>query len=201
MSLRSSAETFGLPTQLRDRQRQYDRNPARCQRMIVSGLTIAMAPRGCRETSDTAKQQKSIGIVQLRSLRRPSAKHVDLLAKNQQFCFQRCSRLEERSQDAENQFEQIRHRAVSLPRLILADMSNRIFFVESNFRYTQVVRAVRRRGETTLSRNGQAEIKGVRQTKHQTDDCRPTSRRRSLGSYRSNIGRAVSASVCRHMAP
>ena len=30
---------------LRDRQRQYARNPARCQRMIVSGLTIAMAPR------------------------------------------------------------------------------------------------------------------------------------------------------------
>ena len=43
--VRSSAETFGLPTGLRDRQRQYARNPARCQRMIVSGLTIAMAPR------------------------------------------------------------------------------------------------------------------------------------------------------------
>jgi len=26
-------ETFGLPTRLRDRQRQYARNPARCQRM------------------------------------------------------------------------------------------------------------------------------------------------------------------------
>jgi hypothetical protein len=45
ISLRSSAETFGLPTWLCDRQRQYARNPARCQRMIVSGLTIAMAPR------------------------------------------------------------------------------------------------------------------------------------------------------------
>ena len=45
MSVRSSAETFGLPIWLRDRQRQYARNPARCQRMIVSGLTIAIAPR------------------------------------------------------------------------------------------------------------------------------------------------------------
>ena len=37
------SRTFGLPTGLRDRQRQYARNPARCQRMMVSGLTIAMA--------------------------------------------------------------------------------------------------------------------------------------------------------------
>ena len=43
--VRSSAETFGLPTRLRDRQRQYARNPARCQRMMVSGLTIATASR------------------------------------------------------------------------------------------------------------------------------------------------------------
>src|SRR5450830_1694152 len=45
VSVRSSAETFGLPTRLRDRQRQYARNPARCQRMMVSGLTIATASR------------------------------------------------------------------------------------------------------------------------------------------------------------
>ena len=36
MSVRSSAETqLGLPTRLRDRQRQYVGNPARCQRMMV----------------------------------------------------------------------------------------------------------------------------------------------------------------------
>jgi hypothetical protein len=45
MSVRSSAETFGLPTRLRDRQHQYVRNPARCQRMMVSGLTIATTSR------------------------------------------------------------------------------------------------------------------------------------------------------------
>jgi hypothetical protein len=46
MSVRSSAETLGLPTWLRDRQRQYARNPARCQRMIVSGLTTAPRTEG-----------------------------------------------------------------------------------------------------------------------------------------------------------
>src|ERR1700693_4007949 len=45
ISARSSAETFGLPTRLRDRQRQYVRNPARCQRMMVSGRTIATTSR------------------------------------------------------------------------------------------------------------------------------------------------------------
>jgi hypothetical protein len=45
MRLRSWAEILGLPTGLRDRPRQYDRNPARCQRMIVSGRRIAIALR------------------------------------------------------------------------------------------------------------------------------------------------------------
>jgi len=40
-----SAEILGLPTGLRDRSRQYDWNPARCQRMIVSGRRIANALR------------------------------------------------------------------------------------------------------------------------------------------------------------
>src|SRR5881398_819134 len=40
MSVRSSIETFGLPTRLRDRQRQYARKPARCQRTIVRPETI-----------------------------------------------------------------------------------------------------------------------------------------------------------------
>src|SRR5262249_29832372 len=43
--LRSSAEILGLPTGFRDRSRQYDWNPARCQRMIVSGRRIAIALR------------------------------------------------------------------------------------------------------------------------------------------------------------
>src|ERR1700733_5235931 len=59
MSVRSSAETFGLPTRLRDRQRQYVRNPARCQRMMVSGLTIATTSRtdGNQRQSQTNRKR------------------------------------------------------------------------------------------------------------------------------------------------
>ncbi len=39
MSLRISTVTFGLPPRDRDRQRQYRRNPARCQPTTVSGFT------------------------------------------------------------------------------------------------------------------------------------------------------------------
>jgi hypothetical protein len=46
---------------------------------------------------------------------------------DQDFCFQLCSRLEERSQDAENQLEQILHQVANLPRLLAASMPNRIF--------------------------------------------------------------------------
>src|SRR5450759_5750823 len=63
MSVRSSAETFGLPIRLRDRQRQYARNPPRCHRMIVSGLTIAIAPRMEGKPAIEPNKQKSIGIV------------------------------------------------------------------------------------------------------------------------------------------
>src|SRR5665811_1490840 len=44
-------------------------------------------------------KQKAIGIVEVRSFRCPPAKHIDLLPQDQDFCFQLCSRLEERSQD------------------------------------------------------------------------------------------------------
>src|ERR1019366_5929237 len=51
-------------------------------------------------------KQQTIGIIEVRSFRCSPAKHIDLLPQDQDFCFQRCSRLEERSQDAENQLEQ-----------------------------------------------------------------------------------------------
>src|SRR5476649_85364 len=126
ISVHSSAEIFGLPTWLRDRQRQYARNPARCQRMIVSGLTVAIAPRTEGNQREPNKQ-KTIGIVEMRSPRRPPAKHIDLLPQDQDFCCQLCSRLEERSQDVENQIEQIGHQAANLPRPLPASMPNLIF--------------------------------------------------------------------------
>src|ERR1019366_2306145 len=76
-------------------------------------------------------KQKTIGIVEVRSIRCPPAKHIDLLPQDQDFCFQLCSRPEERSQDAENQLEKILHQAVSLSRLFSASMPNRIFGTHS----------------------------------------------------------------------
>ena len=43
MSFRISSGTVGRPPPGRDFQRQYDLNPARCQRTMVSGFTIASA--------------------------------------------------------------------------------------------------------------------------------------------------------------
>jgi hypothetical protein len=64
-------------------------------------------------------EQKTIGIVQIWSLRHPPAKHVDLMPQDQIFRLQLCSRPEERSQDAKNQLEQISYQAASLPHLFL----------------------------------------------------------------------------------
>jgi hypothetical protein len=77
-------------------------------------------------------KQKTIGIVEVRSLRCPPAKHIDLLSQDQDFRLQLCSRLEERSQDAENQLEQIGHQAVNLPRPLPASMLNLIFGTHSH---------------------------------------------------------------------
>jgi len=51
----------------------------------------------------------------------------DLLPQDQMFRLQLCSRLEERSQYAENQLEQILHQVANLPRLVSGCMLNRIF--------------------------------------------------------------------------
>src|SRR5260221_200354 len=63
----------------------------------------------------------------MRSLRRSPAKHIDLLPQDQVFRFQRCSCLEARSQDTENQLEQIGHQDASLRRPPAASTPNRIF--------------------------------------------------------------------------
>src|SRR5258706_14013750 len=67
----------------------------------------------------------------MRSLRRSPAKHIDLLPQDQAFRFQRCSRLEARSQDTENQPEQIGHQDASLRRPLAASTPNRIFGTHS----------------------------------------------------------------------
>jgi hypothetical protein len=53
--------------------------------------------------------------------------NIDLLPQDQVFRFQRCSHLEARSQDTENQLEQIGHQDASLRRPLAASTPNRIF--------------------------------------------------------------------------
>jgi len=57
--LRNSAEILGLPTGLRDRPRQYDWNPARCQRMIISGENCNRAEDGREPTIEPNKQKEA----------------------------------------------------------------------------------------------------------------------------------------------
>jgi hypothetical protein len=72
-------------------------------------------------------EQKPIGIVQSWSLRQAAAEHVDLLPEDQVFCAQLGSRPHERSQNANNQSEQLNHLITRLPRSFYASTSNRIF--------------------------------------------------------------------------
>src|SRR5664280_2293086 len=52
---------------------------------------------------------------------------------------QRCSRLEERSQDAENQLEQILHQVANLPRLLSASMLNLIFGTHRSLNHVRMM--------------------------------------------------------------
>src|SRR5258708_4726683 len=80
-----------------------------------------------RKPAIEPNKYQTIRIVEVRSLRRSPAKHIDLLPQDQVFRFQRCSRLEARSQDTENQLEQIGHQDASLRRPPAASTPNRIF--------------------------------------------------------------------------
>src|SRR4029077_20446745 len=80
-----------------------------------------------RKPAREPNKWKTIHIVEVRSLRRSPAKHIELLPQDQVFRFQRCSRLEARSQDTENQPEQIGHQDASLRRPPAASTPNRIF--------------------------------------------------------------------------
>jgi hypothetical protein len=128
MSVRSSAETFGLPTGFRspapirpkanpmpadDRFRSDDRNRA----------------QDGREPVIEPNEQQTIAIVQSWSLQQSPEEHVDLLSQGEIFRLYRRSRHKERCQEAKNQLEQVGHQVASsfVPRVD----------AESNFRYTQ----------------------------------------------------------------
>jgi ribonuclease BN (tRNA processing enzyme) len=73
----------------------------------------------------------------VRSLRRSPAKHIELLPQDQVFRFQRCSCLEARSQDTENQLQQIGHQDASLRRPLAA--STRIeFSVYTGIKFNEI---------------------------------------------------------------
>src|SRR4030081_552888 len=88
-------------------------------------------------------KSKTIRIVEVRSLRRSPAKHIELLPQDQVFRFQRCSRLEARGQDTEYQLEQIGHQDASLRRPPAASTPNRIFGTHSRHPGLDFVRVVR----------------------------------------------------------
>ncbi len=79
------------------------------------------------------RKPETIRIAEVRSLRRSPAKYIDLLPQDQVFRFQRCSCLEARSQDTENQLEQIGYQDASLRRPLAASTPNRIFGTHSEF--------------------------------------------------------------------
>jgi hypothetical protein len=86
MSASNSAETFGRPTGLRDRERQYGRKPARRQPYYRL--------RSNKRDRAKHREQKTTVIAQVRSLRHSPAKNIDLLSKDQDFGLEVCSRFE-----------------------------------------------------------------------------------------------------------
>ena len=82
MSLRRSMSTGGRPRRRRDCHRQSSRQPARCHRMRVSGLTTRTAARRSRKSPREGREQPTIEGPKARTLDLPS-QHDDLLAQEQ----------------------------------------------------------------------------------------------------------------------
>src|ERR1700722_19502701 len=102
------------------------RDRSRSPTIQTMSLTRSLIPQQHRPILNQLLVRLSLRQGQ-RSLRRSPAKHIDLLPQDQVFRFQRCSRLEARSQDTENQLEQIGHQDASLRRPLAASTPNRIF--------------------------------------------------------------------------
>jgi hypothetical protein len=90
MSARSSAETFGRPTRLRDRERQY----ARPIRPKAGTAPAHYRLRSNKRDRAKHREQNTIVIGQVRSLRHSPAKNIDLPSKDQDFGLEVCSRFE-----------------------------------------------------------------------------------------------------------
>jgi hypothetical protein len=94
ISRRISTATVGRPERDRDFQRQYDLNPARCQRTTVSGFTIVSALTVVGAAIQPNKDQAIHGT-ESQSLWQMPSLDVKLMTKDQDLSLQRGPRLEQ----------------------------------------------------------------------------------------------------------
>jgi hypothetical protein len=92
ISRRISNGTVGRPQRRLDFQRQYDLKPERCQRITVSGRTIASASYILGNSRQTPPQYQSVNRDEGRSPGTGSPQHIDLLPQDQNFCLKRNAR-------------------------------------------------------------------------------------------------------------
>ena len=118
ISFRISAGRAGRPGQPLDFQRQYDRKPARCQRMTVSGRMTARASRAFGNSQQI--QPTNVCGHERQSGWLASAQNVDLLPKHEDFCFQRRPRSKQIDDETKYQSDETQHPAQRRP--ILYDM-------------------------------------------------------------------------------
>jgi hypothetical protein len=92
----TSTGTFGRPPRRRDLHRQYKRKPARCQRITVSGLTIANTLSTSGQTIEPSNTiSRAAGVIASAT----APQDIQLVAKCRDLDFQR-SRSEQSNQSA-----------------------------------------------------------------------------------------------------
>ena len=112
ISCRTSRATLGLPGRRRNFQRPKVRNPARCQRTIVSGRTIVTASRTVG-ASRYSNQDKAIEGCEGRALGCAATQYIQLVAKRYYLSFERTPRSEEVQEDPAEQIERLSTRRSS----------------------------------------------------------------------------------------
>ena len=114
ISRRISNDTAGRPQRRRDFQRQYSRKPARCQRITVSGRTIASASY-ILGNSRQIRPNISLSIDANRSLLGLARRKIYLLPQHQNLRLERCARPQKIDHCSKDKFAQIKHRAAASP--------------------------------------------------------------------------------------
>src|SRR6266849_9243002 len=109
---RISGGTFGRPLRVLDFQRQYALNPARCQRITVSGLTIASAPR---TSGNSRKRPTNVDAADEKPFWHGPPQDVDLLAQHQVLRLERPSRSEQPDKRPPSRSAKVPHRTTASP--------------------------------------------------------------------------------------